>query len=251
MSLLVEWRGGNTTLGINAVAMIALPGVGNIGKTSLEALNEINQAEEVARLHHTALPPLATLDEDGLLSPPHLSVRSIESTTGVRLLTIVGTSQPLESQFQGVMAREIMEFLKSEKVDNLVVLAGMVDVATRKETFIVPSSSGFRVELEAMSADVRRDEPSSGAIGMAALLSSYGPLFDINSACAIATTVGSSGDIHASQRLLESLDKWFGLGVALPKDAKEKLSKKLESMAPKEINDHYSEITESPDAFYM
>ena len=251
MSLLVEWRGVNTTVGDNALALIALPGVGNIGKASLDALNEINEAEEIARLHHTALPPLATLDEDGLLSPPHLSIRSIESITGVRLITIVGTSQPLESQHQGAMAREIMEFLKSENVDNLIVLAGMVDIATRKETFIVPSSSSFRVELESMSADVRRDEPSSGAIGMAALLSSYGPLFGINSACAIATTVGSSGDIHASQRLLESLDKWFGLGVALPKDAKEKLSKKLESMAPKQTSDHLSELTESPDAFYM
>ncbi|HJL58840.1 MAG TPA: PAC2 family protein, partial [Candidatus Thalassarchaeaceae archaeon] len=166
-------------------------------------------------------------------------------------ITIVGTSQPLESQFQGSMAREIMEFLKAEKIENLIVLAGMVDVATRKETFIVPSSSSFRVELESMGADVRRDEPSSGAIGMAALLSSYGPLFGINSACSIATTVGSSGDIHASQRLLESLDKWFGLGVALPKDAKEKLAQKLASMAPKETNDHLSELTESPDAFYM
>ena len=251
MSLLVEWRGVNSNVGENTLTLLALPGVGNIGKASLDALNDINEAEEIARLHHTALPPLATLDEDGLLSPPHLSVRSIESNTGIRLITIVGTSQPLESQYQGTMAREIMKFLKSENVENLIVLAGMVDVATRKETFIVPSSSGFRVELESMGADVRRDEPSSGAIGMAALLSSYGPLFGINSACAIATTVGSSGDIHASQRLLESLDKWFELGVALPKDAKEKLTEKLASMAPKVTSDHLSELKESPDAFYM
>ena len=251
MSLMIEWRGKNTSLGENRLVLIALPGVGNIGKASLEALNEINNGEEIARLHHTALPPLATLDEDGLLSPPHLSVKSIESSTGVNILTVLGNSQPLDPQFQGMMAREVMEFLKTQGVEKLVVLAGMVDEATRKETFIVPSSSIFRIELEELGADVRRDEPSSGAIGMAALLSSYGPLFGINSACAIATTVGSSGDIHASQRILETLDKWFDLGVALPKDAKEKLSAKLASMAPEKVSDHYSEMTESPDAFYM
>ena len=251
MSLMVEWRGNNTNLGKHKLVLIALPGVGNIGKASLEALNEINNGEEIARLHHTALPPLATLDEDGLLSPPHLSIKSIEYNTGINILTILGNSQPLEPQFQGMMAREVMEFLKNQSVQTLIVLAGMVDVATRKETFIVPSSSVFRIELESLGADVRRDEPSSGAIGMAALLSSYGPLFGINSACAIATSVGSSGDIHASQRILESLDKWFGLGVALPKDANEKLTAKLASMAPEKINDHYSELTESPDAFYM
>ena len=251
MSLMIEWRGNNTSLGDHKLVLIALPGVGNIGKASLEALNDINNSEEIARLHHTALPPLATLDEDGLLSPPHLSIKSIESKTGINILTIVGNSQPLESQFQGMMAREVMEFLKSQDVQTLIVLAGMVDVATRKETFIVPSSSNFRIELESLGADVRRDEPSSGAIGMAALLSSYGPLFGIHSACAIATSVGSSGDIHASQRILESLDKWFDLGVALPKDASEKLTAKLASMTPKNVSDHYSELTESPDAFYM
>mgnify|MGYP001216325545 FL=1 len=248
---MIEWRGNNANLGKHKLVLIALPGVGNIGKASLEALNEINNGEEIARLHHTALPPLATLDEDGLLSPPHLSVKSIESNTKVNILTILGNSQPLEPQFQGMMAREVMEFLKNQGVQTLIVLAGMVDVATRKETFIVPSSSAFRIELESLGADVRRDEPSSGAIGMAALLSSYGPLFGINSACAIATSVGSSGDIHASQRILESLDKWFDLGVALPKDANEKLTAKLASMAPKKVIDHYSELTESPDAFYM
>jgi proteasome assembly chaperone (PAC2) family protein len=251
MSLMVEWRSGHTTLGTNDLVLISLPGVGNIGKAALEALNDINLAEELARLHHTALPPLATLDEDGLLSPPHLSVRSIESSTKVKIITITGTSQPLESQFQGQMAREVMEFLKKQGANNIIVLAGMTDVATRKDTFIVSSSASFRMELEAIGADVRRDEPSSGAIGMAALLASYGPLYDLNSACAIATTVGASGDIHASQRLLEALDKWFQLSVALPKDAKEKLSKKLASMAPNKTADHVSELTETPDAFYM
>ena len=251
MSLIVEWRSAHTTLGTNDLVLIALPGVGNVGKAALDALNDVNLAEEVARLHHTALPPLATLDEDGLLSPPHLSVRSIESCTKVKLITVTGTSQPLDPHFQGQMAREVMEFFKSQEVNNIIVLAGMTDIATRKETFIVPSSSSFRLELEGLGADVRRDEPSSGAIGMAALLASYGPLYDLNSACAIATTIGASGDIHASQRLLESLDKWFELGVALPKDAKEKLSKKLASMVPKDTKDHISEITENPDAFYM
>ena len=79
MSLMIEWRGNNTSLGDHKLVLIALPGVGNIGKASLEALNDINNSEEIARLHHTALPPLATLDEDGLLSPPHLSIKSIES----------------------------------------------------------------------------------------------------------------------------------------------------------------------------
>ena len=251
MSLLVEWRNGHNNL-LNAnICLFSLPGVGNIGKAAIDALNSTNESIELARLHHTALPPLATLDQDGLLSPPHLSVKAIEFDESEYLLTITGTSQPLEPNNQGYMAREILELLKQNNVSELIVLAGMVDEAARKEIFIVPSSSSYRVDLESRGANVRRDEPSSGAIGMAALLSSLGPVYDINSACAIATTIGASGDIIASQNLLKSIDKWFGLKLLIPNDANEKLIDKLKQISPNSQEDLVSEITQTHDAFYM
>ena len=64
MSLLIEWRNGNDSLLGARICLFSLPGVGNIGKAALDALNSTNDAIEIARLHHTALPPLAVLDED-------------------------------------------------------------------------------------------------------------------------------------------------------------------------------------------
>ena len=251
MSLLVEWRNGNNTMLGAKICMFSLPGVGNIGKAAIDALNSTNEAIEIARLHHTALPPLATLDDDGLLSPPHLSVRTIKLANGEYILTITGSSQPLEPNNQGIMAREILELLRHHEVGELIVLAGMVDEAARKEIFIVPSSSSYRVDLESKGANVRRDEPSSGAIGMAALLSSLGPVYGINSACAIATTVGASGDITASQKLLVSLDDWFDFNLVIPEDANQKLVERLKMIAPHKSDDFVSELTQNHDAFYM
>jgi len=251
MSLIIEWRNGYDNLNNANLCLFSLPGVGNIGKAAIDALNSTNEAVEVARLHHTALPPLATLDEDGLLSPPHLSVKMIQYSDSDCLITITGTSQPLEPNNQGLMAREILDLLKHNQLSELVVLAGMVDDAARKEIFIVPSSSAYRVDLESRGANVRRDEPSSGAIGMAALLSSLGPVFGINSACAIATTIGSSGDIIASQNLLTSIDQWFGLNLVIPKDANKKLIEKLKEISPSNQDDLVAELTQTHDAFYM
>ena len=251
MSLIVEWRNGYENLNNAKLCLFSLPGVGNIGKAAIDALNSTNEAVEVARLHHTALPPLATLDEDGLLSPPHLSVKMIQYSNSDCLITITGTSQPLEPNNQGLMAREILDLLKHNQLSELVVLAGMVDDAARKEIFIVPSSSAYRVDLESRGANVRRDEPSSGAIGIAALLSSLGPVFGINSACAIATTIGSSGDIIASQNLLTSIDQWFRLNLVIPKDANKKLIEKLKEISPSNQDDLVAELTQTHDAFYM
>jgi proteasome assembly chaperone (PAC2) family protein len=251
MGLHIEWRKQPNTLGDHRMMLFALPGVGNVGKAALEGLTQVNEGVELARLHHTALPPLAMLDADGLLTPPHLSLSAIESSTGVRLLTLTGTSQPLDPEHQGSMAQAVMEWLSKQGVSELYVLAGLMDAPTRKECFVVPSSVDHRIDLETMGVDVRRDEPRSGAIGLTALMASLGPLHGVRSACAIATTVGSSGDVFASQRLLEALDGWFELGIALPADAQAMLSEKLASMAPESKDDYVAELTESPDEFYM
>ena len=251
MGLHIEWRGTSSEIGEHVVMLFALPGVGNVGKVAIEGINSSHICHEVARLHHTALPPLATLDEDGLLAPPHLTLFSIESVTGKRVLSLTGTSQPLEPEHQGSMAREVLQWLEKQGVKSLYVLAGLMDVPTRKEVFIVASNASHRIDLEALGVDVRRDEPKSGAIGLAALIASNGPLFNINSACAIATTIGSSGDVFASQRLLEALDGWFDLGIALPSDIQSKLTEKLSALAPGNSADYVEELTESPDPFYM
>lgn len=251
MGLHIEWREGHSSVGEHDLMMFALPGVGNVGKVAVEGLKSAHQCSHIARLHHSALPPLATLDDQGLLAPPHLTLSSIDSVTGKRIITLTGDSQPLEPEHQGTMAREIMQWLEQQGVTSVFVLAGLMDVPTRKETFIVASNASHRIDLESMGVDVRRDEPKSGAIGLAALMASIGPLYNIHSACAIATTVGSSGDVFASQRLLEALDRWFELGVALPSGIQTKLTEKLAALAPKQTPDYVSELTESPDAFYM
>ncbi|MCH1423080.1 MAG: PAC2 family protein, partial [Candidatus Poseidoniaceae archaeon] len=94
MGLNIEWRSASNSIGEHDILLFALPGVGNVGKVAIEGLNSCHIEKQVARLHHTSLPPLATLDEDGLLAPPHLTLSSIESVTGKRILTLTGTSQP-------------------------------------------------------------------------------------------------------------------------------------------------------------
>ena len=54
MSLLIEWRNGHENLLGAKICLFSLPGVGNIGKAAIDALNSTNDAIEIARIHHTA-----------------------------------------------------------------------------------------------------------------------------------------------------------------------------------------------------
>ena len=54
MSLLVEWRNGHSDMNNSRLCLIALPGVGNIGKAAVDALNETNAVSYThLRAHET------------------------------------------------------------------------------------------------------------------------------------------------------------------------------------------------------
>ena len=232
------------------VVLFALPGVGDVGKNAVELLNEANDARAVARFIHPGLTPLARLDEDGLLAPPHLLAQRID-TDGRSILTITGRGQPSESFQQHDFTTQLLKHLAESGMNELIVLAGLMSTPEIKEAFAVATSSAHRVYLEGQGVDVRRDQPSGGAIGMSALMASLAPLFGLQSVCAMATTVGASGDVHASIRLLDFISKGWKLKVQMPKDATSSLLSKLNELAPNANTDHVRELMEEPDAFYI
>lgn len=232
------------------VVLFALPGVGDVGKNAVELLNEANDARAVARFIHPGLTPLARLDEDGLLAPPHLLAQRID-TDGRSILTITGRGQPSESFQQHDFTTQLLKHLAESGMNELIVLAGLMSTPEIKEAFAVATTSSHRVHLEEHGVDVRRDQPSGGAIGMSALMASLAPLFGLQSVCAMATTVGASGDVHASIRLLEFISKGWKLKVQMPKDATSSLLSKLNELAPNANTDHVRELMEEPDAFYI
>ena len=233
------------------VVLFALPGVGDVGKNAVELLNEANEARTVARFIHPGLTPLARLDEDGLLAPPHLAAQRIEVENGTSLLTISGRGQPSESFQQHDFTTELLRYLSEAGMKEIIVLAGLMSTPEIKEAFAVATTSSHRVQLEEQGVDVRRDQPSGGAIGMSALMASLAPLFGLKSVCAMATTVGASGDVHASLRLLEFISKGWDLNIQLPMDATSSLLSKLNELAPNANTDHVRELMEEPDAFYI
>ena len=251
MTMQIEWRNNTSALPKGATVLVAFPGVANIGKVAVDSVCDLHESAEIARLHPVGLPPHAELDEDGLLAPPHFSIQHVGAMGQTPLITLTGKAQPNEPGRQSMLAREVMDFLQQQQVSTVLVLAGMIDKPEIKETFAVASSAAFRIDMESMGVDVRRDEPRSGAIGLAALLASMGPLYDINSACIIATTVGNSEDILGSQRMIEHLEQWFGFGLTVPTNGDEWLRDKLMAIAPDSKDDLVGEMTSSHDAFYM
>ena len=245
MGVLIDWISQPLTAG--GLLLVAMPGVGDVGKLAIDAVNSELDAEPIARLIHPTLPPLARLDEDGLLAPPHILLSRLE-IDDKEVFTLTGDAQPMTPEGQHELAVAVLDLFDGGEV---LVLAGMSAPAERKEIFSITSSSSYRIELESKGVDVRRDEPKAGVIGMAALITALGPVKNVKTSCTIATTVGNSVDPIAAQLLLETVRKWWSLPLPVPIDATERLATKLKEMHPGKADDLISELSESPDSIYM
>ena len=245
MGALIDWISQPSTAG--SLLLVAMPGVGDVGKLAIDAVNTELDAEPVARILHPALPPLAKLDDDGLLVPPHILLSRVRIDDR-DVFTLTGDAQPMTPEGQFEMATAVLELFEGGEA---LVLAGMSAQADRKDIFTITSSSSYRIELESMGVDVRRDEPAAGVIGMAALITALGPVKDVKTSCTIATTVGNSADPVAAQLLLETVRRWWSLPLPVPIDATQRLADKLKEMHPEKAEDLISELSESPDSIYM
>ena len=123
------------------LGLVALPGVGDVGKNAVELLNEANEAAPIVRFIHPGLTPLARLDEDGLLAPPHLLVKRIDLEGGASILTITGRGQPSESFQQHNFTTELLKHLSDSGVKEIIVLAGLMSAPDVKEAFAVATLS--------------------------------------------------------------------------------------------------------------
>ena len=90
MGVLIDWLVETETAG--EILLVAMPGIGDVGKLAVDAVNSELDAEPIARLLHPELPPLAKLDENGLLTPPHILLSRID-LDGKIVYTLTGDSQ--------------------------------------------------------------------------------------------------------------------------------------------------------------
>ena len=97
MGVLIDWLVETETSG--EMLLVAIPGGGDVGKLAIDAVNSELDAEPIARMLHPALPPLAILDDNGLLMPPHILLSRI-NLDGKTVYTLTGNAQPMSSEGQ-------------------------------------------------------------------------------------------------------------------------------------------------------
>ncbi|MEC7703931.1 MAG: PAC2 family protein [Candidatus Thermoplasmatota archaeon] len=250
MSTILHWinKEGFTE---DAMVLVAVPGVGNVGKLVIETINRVEGTKLIARILHPDLPPHSVM-EDGLLVPPHLSVHSVPIEDGKNLLTITGNGQPMTPRGQHEMAETILKLSKKSNAPLVLVLAGLSANPGEDQIHLTCSSNDVLDSLTSRGVIVSVEQPSGGMLGMAGLVVSLAPIHGVQSAAYCAETVGLSVDVVTADRLASRLSEDFEMGLVLPIDnTSETAARLLERMEGKEIAGMSISDDEPDTGFYV
>ena len=245
MSLRFVWLDDSEIKG--TPCFVAFPGVGDIGVLTAELLEQLLPSTTVAHVLDPSLPPLAQLDDNGVLQPPHHRLVRLDTASGPAHV-LIGAGQSGLPHLQHDTAVGLLEAMSGAK--EVVGLAGFRAPAEDRRTFWVATSADDAASFQSEGRTVSRTEPQAGCIGALALLVSLAPHHNLSGSLAVSTTVGESKDPSAAQRLAQMLDRTFSLGLGAMPNVDEHLRTLLEARAPRVVQDHISELMERPDAFY-
>lgn len=225
----IVWYGGAKKFPKNDLMLHAVPGVGNVGKLVTDSLVNTHDSTLVARILHPDLPPHATLNEDGILTPPSLDIHSVSLPSGTNILTLSSNFQPLTPSGQYEVASSLLECCKEGKVGRLLILAGLSAEPGNEAVHVVCASEDDAKHITGIGVEVSREHPSAGIIGMTGMVSSLAPTFNQPAACIIAETVGTSADSVAADRMVAFLKDSFNLDLALELDNTKATAEKLKA----------------------
>lgn len=222
----IHWLVGDG-LPEHAAMLEAVPGVGNVGKIVVDSLVSKHPSRVIGWILHPDFPPHSTLDGDGFVSPPRISINSVLLPDGRTVITVGGPLQPMTAAGQHEVSEAILEMASESGTPQLLVLAGLAAGADDREIHVICADAEVMKNLEANDIPVSREHPEAGMIGIAGLLISLSPLHEVPAVGLVAETIGASTDILAADRLASWIEAGLDLPLDLDLDSTEETARKL------------------------
>ena len=238
----------------NAVLLVGLPGIGLVGKISVDYLLKQFKTEKIAEVLSDSFPPSVHTKDSKI----HLIKNEVFHFTekGKEFLFLAGPVQPTldfkvgSSHEHYEFAETMINFFKSLGVVEVITLAG-INVGdnrlNKKPEVIVAATDDETIALW-KKAGAKEDKKEGLISGAAGLFVGIGKLHNLKGACLMGETNAQLiyGDQGSAKRVIEVLSKRFGFKVNMKTIEKE--TKAIEK-AFNELNQQLEAVeTEKPDS---
>jgi uncharacterized protein len=232
---------------VDATVLVGLPGIGLVGKITVDYLLKQFKPEKIAEVYSDSFPPSIHTKNSKIMM---IKNEIFYLKKGKKeFIFFAGPVQPTldfkagSSQEHYEFAETMINFFKSLNVVEVTTLAG-VNVGderlNRKPEVIIAGTDDLIIE-EWLKAGAKKDKKEGLIAGAAGLLVGLGKLRSIKGACLMGETNSQLiyGDQGSAKRVIEVLSKKYGFKInmkSIEKETKEiekqfnELNKQLESI---------------------
>ena len=231
----------------DAILLVGLPGVGFASKLAVDHLVKQFKAQRVATIYSPHFPNQVVATDDGNLKP--FVLKFYHKKIGARnVFFLKGDLQPLTVEGQYEVTGKALEFFQESGGQTVYAMAGLVTQPNEKEKERgVHVSSTHKAELQRLkkTLSVKINSNYVPIVGMAGLLPTLAPLYNLTGTCMLVETTGEAIDAVAAARLVEIVGKMVKTKIPIEglkkkaqraKDNLEKMVKQQQqmSMSPQE-----------------
>lgn len=193
----------------NPVMMVGLPGIGNIGKISVEYLIYKLGGKLFAEMYSEHLPEWTVL-EDGRLKTLKIGFyHAGVPGTEMDMVMVTADAQASAPLGQYVLTGEILELARKLGVQTVGAMAAYVVPPRERWSGVVGAASDPKTRKMLEAHGVRLLDGGT-IVGMNGLIPAMAPLYGMGGFCLLGTTKGEIIDIRASRAVLNSLCAMLG-----------------------------------------
>jgi len=212
----------------NPTLVEGLPGVGYVGKLTVEHMIAELNAKLFCRIYSRHFPPQALINEDGTAYLVNNEFYAWQSPEGKSdLILLMGDHQSITNDGHYIIADHVLDLAEEWKVGRIITLGGFATGKIVDEPGVigVPNNLEMLEYLSGMSIDSKMEEPGGGIIGISGLLLGMARIRGIPAVCMMSETSGYMVDPKSARVLLSTLCRVLGIEVSL-----EELNRRAEEM---------------------
>jgi hypothetical protein len=242
---------------LKPILIEGMPGIGNVGKISMDILIEETKAVLIASFYSKYLPNSVFVNEQNLIDLPKL-VLYHKKIKNQDYLFLTGDVQPVNEHTSYSFSEIIINLLKSYNCKHLVTLGGigLNSIPNIPKVYITGNNKKF---VENVSSNLRKNKlifetkiygMVGPIIGLSGLLLGIAKKNNLDAYCLLSETLGHPVyvGLKGSKAILVILSKYYSIPLNFSKLDKEIKHIDLQSAS---LNDSEKSYLKSPEVNYI
>jgi len=202
----------------NTTLIVGLPGIGNVGKITIDLLNESLKTKPYMTFYSKNFPSTVMVEEDNLISTPLITLNYKNKKKG-SFLFLTGDLQPSTDKDCYDFCKIIDDVCKKNKVETIITLGGigLKKEPTKPKLYITGNN---KKTINQFSRKTKINKKIFGVVGPIMGVSGLLPaVTEIDSIILLAETIGSPlhVGIKGAKEIIKILNEKFNFKINLKK----------------------------------